>query len=195
MKETAFELIKIPQVKPLSAGETLGCTSPIISDVECFVFVADGRFHLEAAMIRNPTLCAYRYDPYSKVLSLERYDTETMHKVRMDSIQRARGASKFGLILGSLGRQGSLPKFNKLRALLKDRGRQLTPFIMAELNPTKMNSIPKQQVEVWVQVACPRLSIDWSAGFDRPILTPYELEVCLQEKSWEDVYPMDYYAK
>ena len=27
----------------------------------------------------------------------------------------------------------------------------------------------------WVQVACPRLSIDWGLAFDKPILTPYEV--------------------
>ena len=38
----------IPQAKPLSAGETLGCTAPVIQGADCLVFVADGRFHLEA---------------------------------------------------------------------------------------------------------------------------------------------------
>lgn len=56
-------------------GETLGCTSPILPESDALVFVADGRFHLEAAMIQNPTVPAYRYDPYGKVLSAEGYDT------------------------------------------------------------------------------------------------------------------------
>lgn len=38
----------VPQAKPLSAGETLGCTAPVIQNAHCLVFVADGRFHLEA---------------------------------------------------------------------------------------------------------------------------------------------------
>jgi 2-(3-amino-3-carboxypropyl)histidine synthase len=194
MEKKVFSVVSIPQVKPLSAGETLGCTSPIISNVDCYIFVADGRFHLEAAMIRNPKLTAYRYDPYAKVLTAERYDSHTMRMVRFDSIQRAQTASKFGLILGSLGRQGSITKFNKLRSLLQQHGKTIVPFIMAELNPMKMNSISKHHIQVWVQVACPRLSIDWSAGFDRPILTPYELQVALGESTWEEVYPMDYYA-
>jgi len=46
------------------------------------VFVADGRFHLEAAMIQNPAVPAYRYDPYSKILSSEGYDTERLKAVR-----------------------------------------------------------------------------------------------------------------
>ena len=82
----------MPQAKPLSPAETLGCTSPRLVTASTgadggaeegkggevarggvLVFVADGRFHLEAAMIHNPQLAAYRYDPYSKVLSRERY--------------------------------------------------------------------------------------------------------------------------
>lgn len=77
-----FPEIIIPQARPLSAGETLGCTAPILPQCDVLVFVADGRFHLEAAMIRNPTVKAYRYDPYGKVLTTEGYDIERMKTVR-----------------------------------------------------------------------------------------------------------------
>lgn len=69
----SFTNVSIPQAKPLSLGETLGCTSSVISDCDAIVFVADGRFHLEAAMIRNPHVQAFRYDPYAKVLTEEGY--------------------------------------------------------------------------------------------------------------------------
>ena len=39
--------VYIPQAKPLSPGEVLGCTSPKLVDRDVLVFVADGRFHLE----------------------------------------------------------------------------------------------------------------------------------------------------
>jgi 2-(3-amino-3-carboxypropyl)histidine synthase len=58
--------ITMPQARPLSMGETLGCTALLLHDCDILVFVADGRFHLEAAMIRNPSVKAFRYDPYSK---------------------------------------------------------------------------------------------------------------------------------
>jgi diphthamide biosynthesis enzyme Dph1/Dph2-like protein len=44
-----------------SAGEVLGCTAPVVAEgADAIVFVADGRFHLEAIMIANPTIPAYR---------------------------------------------------------------------------------------------------------------------------------------
>jgi 2-(3-amino-3-carboxypropyl)histidine synthase len=55
-----------------------------------------------------------------------------------------------------------------------------------------------EDVECWVQIACPRLSIDWGYAFARPLLTPYEALVVLgSQEGWEDgggTYPMDFYA-
>jgi hypothetical protein len=38
-------------------------------------FIADGRFHLESTMIANHSVIDtfYRYDPYSRILSIEQY--------------------------------------------------------------------------------------------------------------------------
>lgn len=50
-------------------------------------------------------------------------------------------------------------------------------------------------VRRWVQIACPRLSIDWGYAFAKPLLNPYEAEVALEGIGWQEVYPMDFYAK
>jgi 2-(3-amino-3-carboxypropyl)histidine synthase len=188
-----FIYLTISQAKPLSAGETLGCTSPVLpADTSALVFVADGRFHLESVMIQNPLIPAFRYDPYAKTMTHETYDVDTMKATRLQSINTAKNCKVFGLILGTLGRQGSPGIFNRLQKLLTDQGKVVIPFLMAEINPEKLAKITA--VEAWVQVACPRLSIDWSGGFSKPILTPYELEVALGSTQWTDTYPMDYYS-
>ena len=47
---------------PFNAGEVLGCTAPAVDQsTDAIVFVADGRFHLEAIMIANPAISAYRH--------------------------------------------------------------------------------------------------------------------------------------
>lgn len=45
----------VPQAKPLSPGEVLGCTSPSLEGYDAFVFVADGRFHLEVRCRKTDT--------------------------------------------------------------------------------------------------------------------------------------------
>ena len=100
--------ITIPQSKPLSPGEILGCTAPKLpQDVKAIVYVGDGRFHLESIMISNPRIPAFRYDPYEKKFTREFYGHEEMRGMRQEAIQKASSATKFGLILGTLGRQGS----------------------------------------------------------------------------------------
>ena len=62
--------IEIPQERPRCRGETLGCTSAVLEHTDSkdtVLFLADGRFHLEGAMIANPTLKYFRYNPYEKV--------------------------------------------------------------------------------------------------------------------------------
>ena len=50
------------QARPLSPGEVLGCTAPVVEgDWDALVFLSDGRFHLEAIMMANPRLLAYRW--------------------------------------------------------------------------------------------------------------------------------------
>ena len=55
-----MNLLNFNQAKPLSPGEILGCTSPHMKDSHNLVYLGDGRFHLESAMIANPHLNAYR---------------------------------------------------------------------------------------------------------------------------------------
>lgn len=185
--------ISVPQCKPLSPGEILGCTSPRLpKEVEAVVYLGDGRFHLESVMIANPNIPSYRYDPYSKVLSREYYDHQRMQATRQEAIAAARSAKSWGLILGTLGRQGSPKVLEHLESQLRNLGLPFLRLLLSEIFPSKLSLLPA--VDVWVQVACPRLSIDWGSAFPKPLLTPYEAAVALKEISWQQPYPMDFYA-
>ncbi|XP_066492288.1 2-(3-amino-3-carboxypropyl)histidine synthase subunit 1 isoform X2 [Tiliqua scincoides] len=182
-----------PQCKPLSPGEILGCTSPrLAQDTDAIVYLGDGRFHLESIMIANPGIPAYRYDPYSKVFSQEHYAHELMQESRKQAICKASSARKWGLILGTLGRQGSPAILQHLESCLQTLGRPFIRLLLSEVFPGKLQLFP--DIEAWVQVACPRLSIDWGEAFSRPLLTPYEAAVALQQVKWQETYPMDFYA-
>jgi len=235
----------VPQAKPLSPGEVLGCTAPadlcdcaiertckkdkcessggcgddnccqtdvtaaaaatatatatnanVSTEVEkVMLFVADGRFHLEAAMISNPTLRALRYDPYNKRLTEEKYETEKMKSIRNKSIRRAMdpSAKTFGIILGTLGRQGNPAILGQIRKLLQKHNKSSFIVLLSEIFPQKLDMFPN--IDVWVQIACPRLSVDWGHHFTKPVLNPYELNVALGEVEYQETYPMDYYRK
>jgi 2-(3-amino-3-carboxypropyl)histidine synthase len=183
----------VPQAKPLSPGEVLGCTSPMIEGMAALVFVADGRFHLESAMIQNPHMQHLRYDPYSKVLTTEQYDAAKMHQLRRRAIDSAQTATTFGVILGTLGRQGNPHILDHLLEMLTKHNIQYFVLLLSEITPAKLEAM--SNVTAWIQVACPRLSIDWGHFFHVPVLSPYEAEVCFGETEWKAIYPMDFYSK
>ena len=70
LNERGFLNVVIPQEKPRSSGEVLGCTSPkfeVSKDKRnIVVFLCDGRFHMEATMIANPQFEFYQYNPYNR---------------------------------------------------------------------------------------------------------------------------------
>jgi len=185
--------VQVPQIKPLSPGEILGCTSPDMSGSENLVYLGDGRFHLESAMIANPSISAYRYDPYSKVFSREYYDHDLMKKNRKNAIEKAVEAQTWGLILGTLGRQGNPNILHHLKSKCEAKGKKIVTILLSEIFPQKLALM--SEVGAWVQIACPRLSIDWGMAFPAPILSPYEAAVALAEIEWQaEIYPMDFYA-
>ena len=107
LNAVGFDKVCLPQERPLSSGEILGCTSPRLSkDIQKILYVGDGRFHIESIMISNPQISAFCYDPYSKILSKHEYDHDLMQSQRLEAISQSMSASNFGLILGTLGRQG-----------------------------------------------------------------------------------------
>ncbi|QEU58966.1 Dph1 [Kluyveromyces lactis] len=184
-----------PQIKPLSKGEVLGCTSERLNkeQIDAMVYVGDGRFHLESAMIHNPEIPAFRYDPYNRKFTRERYDQKQLVEVRASAIDKARSSKKVGLILGALGRQGNLATVENLETKLKASGRTVVKIILSEIFPQKLAMF--DDIDAFVQVACPRLSIDWGYAFNKPLLTPYETNVMLEnDRMFNDkYYPMDYY--
>mmetsp|Transcript_22097 Transcript_22097/g.35699 ORF Transcript_22097/g.35699 Transcript_22097/m.35699 type:complete len:443 (-) Transcript_22097:104-1432(-) len=207
-----YSSISVPQAKPLSPGEVLGCTAPRLIETKAkgqdgslgatkeednaptVIFVADGRFHLESLMIQNPDVRAfYKYDPYSRKITLEKYDHSRMHQLRQKAIKEASKARVFGVVMGTLGRQGNTNIVNRIKKNIEEAGKEAVIVLLSEVFPAKLRMF--KSIEAWVQVACPRLSIDWGHAFQRPLLSPYELEVALDLQKWKSIYPMDFYKR
>ncbi|XP_013145150.1 PREDICTED: diphthamide biosynthesis protein 1 [Papilio polytes] len=186
-------IVTVPQCKPLSPGEILGCTAPKLqSDV--IIYLGDGRFHLESVMIANPSIPAYKYDPYEKKFTSEVYEHKLMQTNRHNQLKTAESAGKFGLILGTLGRQGSTKVLGNLEKQIQNSDKKYVKILLSEIFPSKLAMF---DLEAFVQVACPRLSIDWGTAFPKPLLTPYEFSVALGNSKWlkdDGTYPMDFYS-
>lgn len=212
--------VTVPQVKPLSPGEVLGCTSPKLDKerIDAIVYIGDGRFHLESIMIANPRIPAFRYDPYTKRFVRELYDHAEMRQMRGEAVRLAQQsvgaldldpettiaaqqnldkagaeagrvvASGWGVVLGTLGRQGSTRVLESLRTSLAEHSPPIpdVPILLSELSPQKLGLFG-EHLAAFIQSSCPRLSIDWGSAFAKPLLSPYEAAVSVKKiQGWQE---------
>lgn len=163
-------------------------------------------------MIANPTVPAFRFDPYSKKFTRETYEHAEMRTVRGDAVKTARralldrGAASWAVILGTLGRQGSVSVLQTVTAGLPPDAVPPLLILLSEMSPQKLALFSEEEISTFVQTSCPRLSIDWGYAFSRPLLSPYEASVAAGRiTGWEGLdlagtekgagdYPMDFYA-
>ncbi len=62
-------------------------------------------------------------------------------------------------------------------------------IIMADnINPDIL--LPYMELDAFVVSACPRIAIDDSQMYKKPLLTPQELEIVLNKRQWEN-YQLD----
>jgi 2-(3-amino-3-carboxypropyl)histidine synthase len=159
----------------------------------CMIPFGDG------CMILTHT-CMYIFSFDDHITSHAEYDQ--MKEIRQSAIQHAAAAvavgptttATFGIILGTLGRQGNPAIVQRIQRVLHRAGVRHFVLLLSEITPAKLQLL---KVNCWVQVACPRLSVDWGhclSSSSTPVLSPYELFVCLEETVWRDSYPMDYYS-
>ena len=141
-KQEGYTKVDVPQCKPRSKGEVLGCTSPNMEtfsqEGDTVIFIGDGRFHIESTMIRNPHLNFYQYNPYSNKFTEEKYEVDEMKTIRKAEVEKAKSAKMFGIILGTLGRQGSTTILEEIQNLLTKYNRPYFVLFMSEINPIKL---------------------------------------------------------
>lgn len=102
----------------------------------------------------------------TKLFSKEGYDHEQMKANRTQQIEKAKEAQTFGIILSTLGRQGNPKIMNNIKTLLEKQGKQFFTILLPEIFPDKLDLF--EDIDAWIQIACPRLSIDWGMSFSKP---------------------------
>ena len=76
----------------------------------------------------------------------------------------------------------------RMKNLLKKHGKKGYLLALDHVGPDLIDFYP---VDAFVNTACPRIAIDDAVKYAKPLITPFELEVSLGEKSWEHGYQFD----
>jgi hypothetical protein len=96
--------------------------------------------------------------------TLTPYDrVSTLRVKRRRHIVKAREAKRFGIILGTLGRQGNPAMFQHARRLLSKHGKTCVQFLMAEIQPHKLALV--QEIDVSCSYEVEMICKVWSSSY------------------------------
>ena len=168
------------------AGQVTGCNytnaKAIADKIDAFLFVGGGLFHALGIALSTgkPTVIA---DPYDNRAFLVNPETDKILKRRFASIQQAKEANTFGILIGLKLGQKHLDRALKAKKIAEKRGK--TAYLLAgrEISPEVVLEFPN--IDAYVNTACPRISLEATSKFTKPVLTIPEFMVALGDLSWE----------
>ena len=170
-------------------GQVLGCNysgdDPTIGH---YLFLGSGDFHPIGLVMHTGKPLAL-LDPYTGEageMSLERI--ERILRQRMGLIFAVDNANSFGILIGEKPGQMRRNLAIRMKRLLETHGKKGCLLALDHVGPDLIDFYP---VDAFVNTACPRIAIDDAVKYDKPLITPFELEVALGEKQWENGYQFD----
>jgi len=177
----------------LRKGQVFGCefypAFNIKDLVDAFVFLGQSPFHAVGVAISTgkPT---FMLDPYRGVIEDMAALSEEMMKKRYLALALARDAQRFGMIVGLREGQVSIRRMRELKRALEERGRSVQMIAMRNITNDNLQSF--RGIDVFIQSACPRVSMD-GYTFDRPVLSVPEAQALLSLIDGKD--PGDFLSK
>jgi 2-(3-amino-3-carboxypropyl)histidine synthase len=169
-------------------GQVTGCdysnAQSIAEVVEAFLFIGGGMFHALgiALSTSKPTFIA---DPYDNRAFSINDETQKILKQRWTSIQEAKNAKTFGILIGSKTGQKRLDQALNIKTMAEKCGKEACLLIAREITPETLLEFPS--IDAFVNTACPRISLESQQKFSKPVLTFNEFMVVSGESSWENM--------
>ncbi|GIY74167.1 2-(3-amino-3-carboxypropyl)histidine synthase subunit 2 [Caerostris darwini] len=133
----------------------------------------------------------YSYNPVIKHAQAETLDVNKHLKRRYYYIEKAKDANIIGILVGTVGILKYIDIITHLKELIKRAGKKSYTLVVGKLNNAKLANFA--EIEVFVNVACVESSLIESRDFYQSIVTPYELEIALnQAREWTGNYIADF---
>jgi 2-(3-amino-3-carboxypropyl)histidine synthase len=170
-------------------GQVLGCNFSSVQDlpVDAYLYLGSGNFHPLGIKLstQKPVVIA---DPYlNQVRDIDEF-TDRILRIRFARITRAKDAKKFGILISSKEGQCRWDLAKDLKKMIYNEGKEAYLIFLNEINPPSL--LPYMDLDAFIVTACPRIAIDDSKMYKKPLLTPQELEIVLGRREWVD-YQMD----
>jgi 2-(3-amino-3-carboxypropyl)histidine synthase len=172
-------------------AQALGCNyttaEAVAGDVDAFLFLGTGRFHplgLAFAVDRP----VWSLDPLQSTLEPP-IDRAALIRRRQLLVASVRDARRWGVLVSSFAGQHRPSMAQSLVRHAEARGREAHLLTFDRLDPRDLEG---RDLDAYVNTACPRIALDDSALYPKPMLTPPEFLMALGELPLEP-YRFDTY--
>ena len=172
-----------------SQGQVLGCNfsaaTKIIDDIDMYLFIGSGSFHPLGILISTKKR-VISCDPYTnevKYKELEDFKDRILRQ-RYGAITRSKDANVFGIVICSKSGQYRFDEIYRINKLIKSKNKKSYIFITNFFSSYFLEGF--KDIDCFVSLGCPRIAIDDYLLYKKPIITPIELEIALDEKKWDD---------
>ncbi|MDR2830524.1 MAG: diphthamide biosynthesis enzyme Dph2 [Methanobrevibacter sp.] len=175
--------------KSTRKGQVLGCNFSSIKDLsaEAYLFLGSGKFHpLGIHLFTKSTVIAV--DPYTSEVSDIKDLADEILRIRFARIVKAKEVDIWGILVSSKDGQYRINLAKEIEKILEDEGKKAYLILVDNINPDIL--LPYLDIEGFVVTACPRIAIDDSLMYKKPLITPQELEIVLDKRNWDD-YQLD----
>lgn len=175
--------------KNTKKGQVLGCNFSSIKklDVEVYLFIGSGNFHPLGVYLftKIPVLAI---DPYNNEVKEISEFADKILRIRFARIVKSKEVKKWGILVSSKEGQYRMKLAKQIKKTLKDSGLESYIILVDNINPDIL--LPYMDIGGFVVTACPRIAIDDSQMYKKPLITPKELEIVLNKREWEN-YQLD----
>jgi diphthamide biosynthesis protein 2 len=104
-------------------------------------------------------------------------NTSTTLRRRYALLTRLSTCAIFGILINTLSVKNYLETVTNIKQMISKAGKKSYTFVVGKVNAAKIANF--SEIGGWVVVGCWESSLIESAEFYRPIITPFELELCL----------------
>ena len=170
-------------------GQVLGCNySGDDPSIGHYFFLGSGDFH-PIGLVLHTGKPLTMLDPYTgDAREMGRKQIDRILRQRFGLIMQVDGAKVFGILIGEKPGQMRRNLAMRMKRMLERHDRKGYLIALEYIGPELIDFYP---VDAFVNTACPRIAIDDSTRYSKPLITPFELEVALGEKKWEEGYRFD----
>ena len=109
-------------------------------------------------------------------------------RIRFSRIVKSQSVKRWGILVSSKEGQFRLALAKKIKKTLEKENMEAYIILVDLINPDIL--LAYNDLEGFIVTACPRIAIDDSQMYKKPLITPKELEIVLGKRQWEN-YELD----